>query len=374
MAITLARAPIGINALAYVLAIRHETGSFAAAGAASGAYALTLGLSSPIQGRLMDRLSPARVVPPLIAFHVLMLGLFVGLLGHVPAWALAVLAGLSGLGLPPWSSLMRAMWPRLLGDESLVTTAFALDSTIVELVFIVGPLLVAVSVAVASAQAALIGSAVLAVVGTARLVTHPAVRAWRPEARAGRSPFGALASRGLLTVFLATIPAGFGFGATEIAMPAFAASHGHAHDAGLLIAVWALGSATGGLLYGARDWGRPLAERWLLFAGLLGFGLLAPLAASSIGVVLVLLIPAGLFIAPTIASGSQLMGVLAPPGMTAEAYAWGPTAIVMGSSAGAAVAGALAQTSGWRAAALAAGVAALCGAAIGLARRRTLSL
>ncbi|MEO6495911.1 MAG: MFS transporter [Solirubrobacteraceae bacterium] len=369
---TIARLPIGINSLAMVLAVRAETGSFAAAGAAAGAHALTVGLSSPLQGRLVDRVSPRRAVPPLIAFHAVMMLLFVALLPTASVGILIAVAALAGLGQPPWSSLLRAMWPRLLGDEALITTAFALDSTIVELVFVLGPLFVAAAVAVAAPEAALLASVVFVVVGTALLLSSPAVRAWESEVPQARGPFGALASRGLLTVVLATVPVGVAFGAFEISLPAFAEEHGNASDAGILIAVWAIGSGIGGLAYGGVNWSRPLRQRWLMLSGLLGLSLLPALLAPSTGVLIALLLLAGAFIAPAIASGSQLMGTLAPPGMTTEAYAWGPTALVVGVAGGSAAGGALAESYGWRAPIVLAAAMALGGAGIAVMRRATL--
>jgi len=371
-ATTIARLPIGINGLAFVLAIRHETGSYGTAGLAAGVYALVLGISSPVQGRLIDRLSPRRALPPMVAIHAAALVAFVLVLGRGPDWVLIVLAGVSGTGLPPWSSIVRAMWPRLLGDEDLVSTAFALDGAMVELAFISGPLLVALAVAVASPQAALLGSAALVLLGTARLVGSPAVRAWESEAHGNRNPFGALASPGLLTVVLGTVPLGFGFGALEIAMPAFATAHHHAGAAGLLLACWSLGSAAGGIVYGARSWSSRLPDRWLAFSAAVACAMLLPLLAPSIGLLVLLLLPTGAFIAPSIASGSQLLGRLAPAGMSTEAYAWGSTAIVVGIAAGNAAAGALVEASGWRLAVVVAAAVALLGTTAGRVRRRTL--
>src|SRR5918911_5506111 len=53
-----ARLPIGINGLATVLFLRAETGSFAVAGATSGALALGVALGAPVDARLIDRLGP----------------------------------------------------------------------------------------------------------------------------------------------------------------------------------------------------------------------------------------------------------------------------------------------------------------------------
>src|SRR6185437_15223919 len=50
-----ARFPIGINALAIILYLRAERGSFALAGAVAGALAAGSGVGAPVQGRLVDR-------------------------------------------------------------------------------------------------------------------------------------------------------------------------------------------------------------------------------------------------------------------------------------------------------------------------------
>ena len=225
---------------------------------------------------------------------------------------------------------------------------------------------------VAGAREALLVSAAMIVLGSALLVSAPPVRAWVPEARGGRNPFGALASAGVRTIVLATVPIGFAIGAVEIALPAFARAHGTPGQAGLLIAMWAVGSGLGGLAYGGRVWDARLGTRWLAATTLLAGATFLPLAASSIAALIPLLLLTGAFIGPTFASGGQLIGKLAPPGMTAEAYAWGPTAIVVGAAAGSAVAGALVEASGWRAAIVAGGVAGLASVAVALARRGTL--
>jgi MFS family permease len=369
---TIARMGIGINGLAIVLAMREETGSFAAAGAAAGVHALVLGLANPFQGRLFDRIGPRTAVPPLIAWHVVTMGLFIVLLPVAPTGVLIALAALSGFGQPPWSAILRAMWPRLLGNESMITTAFALDSTLIELVFVLGPLIVAGAVAVAAPQIALIIALVFITVGGAMVVASPAIRSWEPEEHHGRGIFGALASPGLLTVVLATIPVGLAFGAFEISLPAFAEDHAERSDAGVLIALWAVGSAIGGLAYGARDWASTLPHRWLVLTAALCLLLLAPVVAGSMPVMGLLVMPAGACIAPAIASANQLMGTLSPPGMTTEAYAWGPTALVAGFAGGSALGGSLIEAHDWRAAVLLAAGAAALGALVGFARRSTL--
>ena len=75
----LARLPIGINALAIVLYLREQTGSFAIAGAVSGMLAAGSGFGAPIQGRLVDRIGARRVLLPLAVVHAVALGAIVAL-------------------------------------------------------------------------------------------------------------------------------------------------------------------------------------------------------------------------------------------------------------------------------------------------------
>src|SRR5579862_1373644 len=59
------RLPLGMSSLAILLLVRVQTGSFASAGIAVGAFTLTNAATSPLQGMLIDRLGVRRV---LVAF------------------------------------------------------------------------------------------------------------------------------------------------------------------------------------------------------------------------------------------------------------------------------------------------------------------
>jgi MFS family permease len=86
-----------------------------------------------------------------------------------------------------------------------------------------------------------------------------------------------------------------------------------------------------------------------------------------------LVVPAGVLIAPLIATRNELAGRVAPAGSRTEAYTWPLTALVAGIALGAAAAGALADATSWQAAVLAAAAAAALGASISAGRRATLA-
>ncbi len=371
----LARFPIGINALAIILYLRAERGSFAVAGAVAGALAAGSGVGAPIQGRLVDAFGQRRVLVPLGIVHAGALGaLVVGTEAGAPAAALFACGLLAGFAIPPTSSVLRSMWPSLLRERpELLQPAYALDSVLIELIFVLGPLLTAAVATVLEPQAALVVSAASVVVGTVAFTALPPSRAMRPDPHRPRAgALGALASPGVRTLVLTSLPAGVAIGICEVALPAFGDAYGAAATAGILLAVWSLGSAAGGLVYGALPNRPPLDRVHLAVAALLPLGLLPLAAAPSVAVMALLVIPAGMFIAPLLATRNELVGWVAPEGSRTEAYTWPVTAFVGGIAVGSAVAGAIVEAASWRTAFVVAGAVAAVGTVVAVARRGTI--
>jgi predicted MFS family arabinose efflux permease len=171
---------------------------------------------------------------------------------------------------------------------------------------------------------------------------------------------------------MAMLPVGFAFGAVEVTMPAFADAQGQRQFAGVLIAVWAIGSAVGGAVYGARPRLLPLRRMHLLVASLLPAVMAALALAWSPWSMVALVAIAGLPIAPLIATRNEMAAVVAIPGYETETFTWPLTSLVAGAALGAAAAGALADGAGWRAAIAAATAAAVFGAVVSVSRRSTL--
>jgi MFS family permease len=327
-----------------------------------------------VGARLVDRFG-TRTLLALACAHAAGLLTLVAL-GSIPAPAAALIpvSLITGMALPPTSSVMRALYPRLLHDEpALVQGAYALDSVLTETIFITGPLLTAALVALVQPAAALVLSAAAALAGVTLFLAVLPKR--EPEEdieprRLGR--LGALAAPGIRTLVLSMLPVGFAFGSLEVALPAFAQDQGRPELAGLLIAIWSVGSVAGGLVYGARRWGISLAQVHVRVALLVPLGFLPLALASSTASMALLVLPAGMFIAPLIATRNELAGVVAPAGSETEAFTWPLTALVAGVSLGAAVAGGIVQSGSWRTAVIVGACAAAAGGAISLSRRATL--
>jgi predicted MFS family arabinose efflux permease len=148
------------------------------------------------------------------------------------------------------------------------------------------------------------------------------------------------------TVILSCIALGCAFGVVEVTMPAFAEIHATRAQGGFALACFAAGSLIGGVWSGTRP--APLRPelRFAFMLGALGVLLLPPLLAPSLAVVCVLMVVAGIPIAPAFASSYGLVDRLAVPGTTTEAFSWLSTAIVTGVSLGTAVGGLVIEHAG----------------------------
>jgi hypothetical protein len=202
---TLARLPIGMTALALLLAVQRESGSFAEAGAASAAFSIALAATAPVRGSGVDRRgAPAALLRYGVAHPVALLACVGAVLGGLPFAVVLLLAAAAGGTFPPVGSVVRSLWGVLFDDEADRTTAYALDAVLTELAFIGGPLFVGLAVTVASPAAAVVLAAACSGAGsvwlgrspvTARLAAHTGGRA-PSAARAAAVRDGAPAAAG----------------------------------------------------------------------------------------------------------------------------------------------------------------------------------
>ncbi|MGC1214439.1 MAG: MFS transporter [Micromonospora sp.] len=369
------RLGIGMTPLALLLVVEEVTDRYSLAAVAGGIYALSGAALSPIAGRIADRVGPTPVLLATAVAHPLALfGLLWASRSEGGSLALIYLAaGVAGATYPPLTAAIRGAWNDLTGPASgryhLRNTALAAETSLFEVVFVLGPLLVAAFVLVADAAAALVGAAVVTLVGTSAVALGRVMRGWRPHPHEHHAKgLGPLRVGGFPALLLCVASLGIAFGAAGVIVPAFAGNATTADPeslAGILLAVWGIGSAAGGFWFGVR---RPAADMTRQFAWLLGavaasFAVFAVMAAPlALGIALVL---GGATIAPALTLENTLVGRIAPTGMLNEAYTWVVTMSIAASAAGGAVAGLIVDHSGgvpW--AFLFAGAAVAVGAAV----------
>ncbi|MEV4789683.1 MFS transporter [Streptomyces tuirus] len=338
------RLPNATAAIAIVLFVRAEGGTYSLAGALAAVYGVANAVGQPVLGRIVDLRGQPRVQLPAAVLSALAMALFAfSGIGSLPL-AYAAVAG-AGLFTPPLEGGLRALWPSVLRREDQVHTAYAMDAVAQEVMFTVGPLLVTLCVSLWSAQAALLVLNVIGVLGALSVVVSPPSRAWRSAPREAHW-LGALRSAGLLALLAAFLFIGMALGSITVASVPYADAHGGDVVYGWLMAALGFGALVGGAVYGARQWAGEPARRLQVLVALLVVCYLPLMLMPDAVPMVALTALAGVFLAPAIACAFVLVDRHAPRGTVTEAFSWLVTTFTVGHSVGAGVAGPVVEAGG----------------------------
>jgi MFS family permease len=361
----LARLPIAMIGLGIVILVSDRTGSYSVAGAVSATYVAANALLAVPLARLVDRLGQSRVLglaasASAAALALLMLAVESGWPTPVPH----LFAGLAGATMPNVGAAVRARWSHAVHDRSLLDTAFAVEAVNDEVVFIVGPTVTTLLASSVHPAAGLVAAGVASVIGTWWLVAQ---RATEPPPRSERSSGAAalpMPWARLAPLVAGGVMLGVLFGGSEVATVAFADERGSTVVAGVLLAVWALGSLISGVISGGITFRRSAATRYRW--GILALALLmAPLAFVDDMVVLgALLFLAGFAISPTLIAAVSWVEQVVPADRLNEGMTVFTTGMVAGVAPGAAVVGVVVDHAGASASYLVPAVAGAVGALV----------
>ena len=360
------RLPIGITGLAILLLVQGQTGSFARGGAATGCYVAGLATLAPALGRLIDRYGPRFILLGCaILFPAALAALVASVALGARAWMTLAFAIVAGGTFPPITVCMRTYLKQRLGSDASLTTAYSLESVLIEMVFIVGPMLVASFVAVASPTAAVLFAALCGFVGTLLFLRSPALRAWRTEARSASGLLGPLAEPGFVPLIGVILCYSMAFGLMEIGLAAYATEIDAPALAGVLLGLMSAGSAFGALAYGSRTWRGSLVQQFATTLALMSFGLAVLALRWQPWLFALLSVAAGIMMAPALIIQSMLVAKTARPEHATEAFTWSASALLSGIGIGLAAGGGLLEVMP-SSAALAGGAASALLAAIGV--------
>lgn len=365
VASVIGRLPIGILGLAILLSTQASSGSFGTAGVVAACYLAGLACMAPVLGRFIDRSGPSRVL--LLCgsvFPAALLALVASLRLDAPAWAPFVFAALAGATFPPISVCMRTYMRQRLAEEALLAAAYSLESVLIEVIFIIGPMLVALFVAYLSASAAVVFAAGCGLVGTLLFLRSPVLRHWHIEERKSASLLGPLSVAGFVPLLAVIVVYSAGFGLLEIGVTAFAAETGHPALAGLILGLMSVGSAAGGLAYGSRSWRLTLPRQFALMLLLMGIGIAALAVVRGPAAFTVLGVVAGIVMAPALIIQAMLVAKTAPAHFSTEAFTWSTTCLLTGVGVGLALGGAILEGARSDAVFAAGGLASIAAAAI----------
>lgn len=337
----LARLPISIEGLGIVLFITASRDSYALAGILTAIYALSASMTQPFTGRLADTWGQRVVLPILAVSHALaLIGFVMAVNAGAAAAALAVISLLLGASQPSVGGMVRARWAYTVTSPAQVRTAFAIESLLDEVIYIVGPPLATFLALSVAGGAPLIASAVFVLAGSFPLVLQRRTEPPRTRHQGAREPM----PRGALIVVIAgMICLGIVFGALEISFVAFADEAGQPGMTGVLYVAYSLASIIAGLWFGSRHFAAALSRQWQVTATALMIATFLLPWATSIPFLLAVSFVAGLAVSPTLIIGFTLVERTMPASRLTEALTWALAMIGVGIAAAAALAGALVQ-------------------------------
>lgn len=339
------RIPIGIAGLAILLLVQAVENSYAHAGAVAATYVAGLAAAAPLLGRLIDRVGPRRVLLACaLLYPAALFALIAAAIARVPAPITLACAALAGASFPPVTACQRAWLRQKLGEDTLLTAALSLDALIVELVFIVGPLLAALLIALFSPAAAVAAAAVCGLLGSLQFVRARALRTWRTSARFSGAFLGPLAERRFAVLLVLVTLYASVFGLVEIGVAAYAAEIGRPALAGVLLGVMSIGSAAGAIAYGGRHWHLALGRQFSRSLAFMGAGLIPLALVAHPAVFAVLCIVAGVAMTPTLIIQSTLVAKTVRAEYATEGFTWSATALLAGVSLGLALGGVLLES------------------------------
>lgn len=335
------RFPMAMVGLALTMLVVLETGSYAQAGAVAAAVTLASAVGGPVGARLADRHGQHRVIPPLVGIHVtavaaLTLAVMDG--APFPLWLL--LGAVAGFTSPNIGAMVRSRWAGVTEGPDELSTAFALESTLDEVAFVLGPpLATALAVAVAPWSAIAAGMALALSGGLALASQRRTEPPATPQVAHTGPPIWRSGTLQLLTILMLLM--GAIFGALEVGTVAFAQESGVVWATGWLLGTFALASGLTGLYLGARPGGWPLTRQVLAGTTMLAVATAAlPLLAGA-GWYALGMFASGLGVSAVMIGALQVIERAMPRARLTESLALAIAGVLVGSAGAIALAGAL---------------------------------
>ena len=235
----------GMISLSIFFKVQQTTGSIAIAGLATGVNGITGATTAGLRGTLIDKFGmkiPLRVFAP--SYAVLILLFSTG----SSSTQLVVFAGVLGFSAPPINLSIRPLW-KVTVPKDQIRTAYAIDTAVMNSVGVFGPL-VATTVALNySPEISLRICSILIFIGGAALSLSPQLKRWAPEKKTSQD-LAVWRTPAMQLLMLEGVFIGLGWGAFDIAVPAFTTLENIPHRTGILFAIMAAGNVIGGLVAG----------------------------------------------------------------------------------------------------------------------------
>lgn len=348
------RTPNAMKALACILLVQQLTGSYGMAGLVGATQTAVAALLAPVLARLIDVRGERGVLFWSMMAHVIgVAALVAAAYSDLHSASMLIGAAIIGGSSVQFGSLSRARWVKTLGRGRALERAYSLEAMIDEMGFVVGPMLVVPLSIQVHPTAGIVASMLMVAIGTTMLLGKPRrgslPRLATPIApgHTGKEP-SVISIPAVQLMIASLLFMGILFGAIEIVMVSFAEFHHQPNAASYLAAVFAIGSLTGAITYGARQWPGSTSLKIFITFWWIGLGTIPILLAPSITVMGMAMFVTGLAIAPGMIVANLLVEQISPVSRLTEAFTWLGSAMATGAAIGSIIAGYLVDEYGVR--------------------------
>jgi MFS family permease len=353
------RIPLWASAVVLTLhVVTHLDRSYTEAGVLEMVYSLALAVSGPWRGRRLDRVGlRASLVPSLVV-----MGACWSVAPWLGYWGLLAFVALAGLFMMPIFSIVRQVLIGAVPDEQR-TAVLSVDSVVVELSFMIGPVVGVLAATYLPTPLALLICQLSVVVGGIAVWVHNPPLGVDRDDDTPRHRVREWLSPAVVAILAISATAVLILTGEDLGTVAALREMHHTTSIGWVLALWGLGSAVGGIVYGALRRHPPAAVLLVLLAG----STAAVALVDGRPLFTLLLFLSGLFCAPTITATLDDLSRAVPASVRGEAMGWHGSALTLGGAVGAPLVGWGIDHGGWQGGFELAGFVGLAMAVTGLA-------
>ncbi|UXM95770.1 MFS transporter [Bartonella sp. HY329] len=355
LAAIVARFPIAMITISVVAMISASRDNFSLPSLVATTFIGSSALIGPQISRLADKYGQLKIGLPASIICAVSLGI-IALAAHYhwPDIILFIAAIFAGF-MPSFGAFARARWSRIFGGQPLLRSAFAFESLVDEMIFMIGPVLVMNLAAFIFPEAGMVAAIGLLVIGSfaffSQTATEPKIS--HVTAKRGRA---AIFDLPVLVIALTLSAIGGIFGVVEVTSIAYAKPiifevfanipvfayvkiENVASLAYIPVTAYALGSFITGILYGSLNVTIPLHRQLLFMSGVIMVTAIPFFFVNNLWMLTIFCLLAGAACSPTIIICMGLLEGLADKQKFTESMTWAITGMSVGAAIGIAVAG-----------------------------------